>query len=278
MISTQRPPANIQISIGSELYIRWRRTQSYSNKRILCQSAKSNGGLRILEWTGSVVPQGLLVKTAKYAWRQAWLTLMKELAPQNKSGGYSRPTYTFQNPIGSPEFPEESGRYVLYLGNPCPWCHRVLMTAHLKGLLNNNSDGKTSSFITVVRALDDPERASRGGWVFKQPEPAFGCTDLRQVYDLCTPGNAYKGRCTAPLLIDKISRKIVCNDSGYMIRNLNSIQYKSGRTIDLCPKHMEYEIDMMNALTYESINNGVYKRSVVCIVWNCILLLLFVSL
>lgn len=33
--------------------------------------------------------------------------------------------------------------------------------------------------IAVVRAVDDPERASRGGWVFDTPEPAFGCRDLR---------------------------------------------------------------------------------------------------
>ena len=28
-------------------------------------------------------------------------------------------------------------------------------------------------------AADDPERASRGGWVFNSPEPVFGKNDLR---------------------------------------------------------------------------------------------------
>ena len=32
---------------------------------------------------------------------------------------------------------------------------------------------------SFTRAVDDPERASRGGWVFDAPEPVFGCRDLR---------------------------------------------------------------------------------------------------
>jgi glutathionyl-hydroquinone reductase len=64
----------------------------------------------------------------------------------------------------------ESGRYHLYVGNACPWCHRVLLVLILRGLLPH---------ITVTFAVDDPERASRGGWVFDKPEEAFGCKDLR---------------------------------------------------------------------------------------------------
>jgi len=53
---------------------------------------------------------------AKAGWREAWLTFMRELAPQSKDGGYTRPTYTFQNQIGERDFPAEPGRYVVYLG------------------------------------------------------------------------------------------------------------------------------------------------------------------
>ena len=66
----------------------------------------------------------------------------------------------------------ESNRYVLYVGNPCPWCHRAVLTLVLQGLTRH---------ISIVNAVDDPERASRGGWVFDTPEPVFGCNDLRQV-------------------------------------------------------------------------------------------------
>lgn len=33
--------------------------------------------------------------------------------------------------------------------------------------------------ITYTMAIDDPERASRGGWVFDEPDPVFGAKDLR---------------------------------------------------------------------------------------------------
>ncbi len=71
----------------------------------------------------------------------------------------------------SPERQAEPGRYVVYLGNPCPWCHRVLLALILRGLLPG---------IAVVKAADDPERASRGGWVFDSPDPVFGAADLRR--------------------------------------------------------------------------------------------------
>jgi len=64
----------------------------------------------------------------------------------------------------------ESGRYHIYIGNACPWCHRVLLALIVRGLLPH---------ISYTIAADDPERASRGGWVFDMPEPVFGCKDLR---------------------------------------------------------------------------------------------------
>ena len=64
----------------------------------------------------------------------------------------------------------ESGRYHLYIGNACPWCHRVLLALIVRGLLPH---------ISYTVAADDPERASRGGWVFDTPEPVFGMKDLR---------------------------------------------------------------------------------------------------
>ena len=64
----------------------------------------------------------------------------------------------------------QSGRYHVYVGNACPWCHRVLLALIVRGLLPH---------ISYTIAADDPERASRGGWVFDTPEPVFGRNDLR---------------------------------------------------------------------------------------------------
>ena len=46
----------------------------------------------------------------------------------------------------------------------------MLLALILRGLLPG---------IAVVQAADDPERASRGGWVFDSPDPVFGAADLR---------------------------------------------------------------------------------------------------
>ncbi|KAK9916212.1 hypothetical protein WJX75_000127 [Coccomyxa subellipsoidea] len=211
-------------------------------------SAEATKGFGLLEWTGKVISQGTLVKGAKMGWHFAWETMMKELAPQTKDGSYARPTYKLKGVIGSPEFPAETGRYHLYVGNACPWCHRVLLALIVRGLLPH---------ISYTMAVDDPERASRGGWVFDQPEPVFNASDLREVYDAASPG--YRGRCTAPLLVDKRTRKLVCNESSDIVRMLNSVQLPGSTPFDLYPAQLSGEIEAINDIVHNKINNGVYK-------------------
>lgn len=206
-------------------------------------------GMRLLEWTNGILPQSTLVTTAKFAWNTTWLTFMRELAPQSDKGSYDRPEYSFQNRIGDGTFPFESGRYAVYLGGPCPWCHRVRLALALRGLEDD---------FLVVKALDDPEKASRGGWIFDGTDPVFGCKDLREVYDMCVPGG-YRGRCTAPLLVDTKKRKIVCNESSIIVENLNDITSLSSSDIDLRPKQLLSEIERWNNRLYNSVNNGVYR-------------------
>ena len=62
------------------------------------------------------------------------------------------------------------GRYHLYIGNACPWCHRASLALLISGLTQH---------VNVTVAIDDAERASRGGWIFNTPEPVYGAKDLR---------------------------------------------------------------------------------------------------
>lgn len=154
-----------------------------------------------------------------------------------------------------------------YVGNACPWCHRVTLTHALKGL--------SQAQVSYSSMDDDPERASRGGWAFStaRPDPLFNAKDLRQVthafhthteetmldhvpvplapsadpgttqrivwvtilrvcvgyigcvyfvrevYERCQPG--YKGRCTAPVMVDRVSNRIVNNESSDLVPLLN---------------------------------------------------------
>lgn len=50
------------------------------------------------------------------------------------------------------------------------------------------------------------------------PPPTYRC---REVYDRVSPG--FRGRCTAPLLVDKQARTIVSNESSDIVRMLNDM-------------------------------------------------------
>eukprot|EP00903_Cladosiphon_okamuranus_P014643 g13578.t1 len=211
---------------------------------------KLNKGFGILELAGGLVPQGGLVKTARFGWKFVWLQMMRELAPQTPDGSYVRPNYGFRGWIGRGMFPLEAGRYHIYVGNTCPWCHRAVLAVVLRGL----APGVTFSYMD-----DNPDKASRGGWAFtdEKPDPVFGVDDLREVYETCSPG--FKGRCTAPVVVDKKAKKIVSNESSQIVRMLNDISTKERDGVDLCPSSMVKEIDAMNNFVYDKINNGVYR-------------------
>lgn len=201
-------------------------------------------GFNLLENASRIIPQGQIVNTAKETWKFVWKRMMAELAPQDKTGSYQRPAYTFTGKIEN-----EPGRYHLYVGNPCPWCHRAQLVLALRGISREK--------IGMTHLVDDPVKASRGGWIFSQPDPDYDCRDLRELYDRLSPG--YKGRCTAPLLIDKKTNKIISNESSDIVRMLNDFGGPSQDRIDLYPLDLQKTIDETNEWIYTLLNNGVYQ-------------------
>jgi len=232
--------------------------------------------------------QGPLVSFVRKAWNVEYLTLIGELAPQSKGGAYLRPESSFQtNGIPSSDFPLELNRYHLYVGNPCPWCHRASLARALRGL--------DSTHLSLTMLIDDPTKASKGGWIFSsslETDPIFGKKDLRGVYEICCPG--YNGKITAPILVDKISRRIVSNESKDivgMIASLSTLN-KDGMVKAVAqissgdePPYVENnegeiakrvlywdstginktdaidteEIERLNEFIYSELNNGVYQ-------------------
>jgi len=187
-------------------------------------------GFNILGKANALIPQGTIVTTAKAGWKFIWNKMMVELAPQDKSGSYTRPTYAFKNKIGDNNFPDEAGRYHLYVGNPCPWCHRTLLSIKLRNI--------TPDEISITHLLSNAEKATRGGWIFnpstqRNKDPLYNSYDLYTLYNKIQP--TYDGRCTAPLLVDKISKKIVSNESSDIIRMLNTCTFGKNQRMDLYP-------------------------------------------
>uniref|UniRef100_A0A0G4I6H2 Uncharacterized protein n=1 Tax=Chromera velia CCMP2878 TaxID=1169474 RepID=A0A0G4I6H2_9ALVE len=243
-------------------------SQSVKDQKI---RQKTDGGLRILEWAGAVVPQGAVVSVARTGWREAWKQMLKELAPQSAEGEYIRPSYGIR---GDADL--SRGGFHLYLGHACPWCHRVALSLALQGLYSESlkvdgegkGRGEGKSPVTVSYMTDDPERASRGGWAFTDtagdgeegeaelghlkgsPDPLFGARDLRQVYDRCSDGGRFRGRCTAPLLVDSETGTIVSNESEDIVKMIDRLG--GGSLFGGVDSEGLEEI-------YTKINNGVYR-------------------
>jgi putative glutathione S-transferase len=194
---------------------------------------------------------GLLVEGV---WQDQWYDT-------RKSGGrFVRQESRFRNwvtadgapgPSGEGGFKAEPGRYHLYVSLACPWAHRTLIFRKLKKL-------EKLIDVSVVHWF-----MGEHGWTFEDgpgvvPDPNVGARYLYQVYTAAVPD--YTGRVTVPVLWDKKRRTIVNNESSEIIRMFNSAFDAWGdASLDFYPADLRGEIDAINAVVYDTVNNGVYK-------------------
>ena len=191
----------------------------------------------VLAQTSALSKQGVLVTVAREGWRTAYKLLVSQLAPQSKKGDYVRPASQFQTSRDFQLLNDDDDRYHVYLGNPCPWCHRISLSLQLRSQ-------SSSPKINVVKLDDNPMKAARGGWAFKDQDPVFGVSeDLVSVYKLLEP--TYEGKVTAPMLVDKKQRRIISNESKDIVRLL------LGQPTDTIESFSEW--------LQQNVNNGVYK-------------------
>lgn len=178
-----------------------------------------------------------------------------------KSGGrFERKESAFRNwitpdgrpgPTGHDGFAAATGRYHLYVSLACPWAHRTLIMRALKGL----EDAISVSVVHWLMAED--------GWTFASGDGAtgdalFGSRTLHEIYTRADPG--YTGRVTVPVLWDKHTQTIVNNESAEIIRMFNrAFDMVGAKPGDYYPAEQRPEIDSLNAVIYETVNNGVYK-------------------
>jgi len=118
--------------------------------RTICYGNRLDKGFNLLEIASGIVPQGAIVQTAKEGWKFAWQRMMAELAPQDKGGNYQRPSYPFTGRIGTSQFPDEPGRYHLYVGNPCPVCLHLSLS--LSAIVHCCSS-RTGSYFSFLNDL-----------------------------------------------------------------------------------------------------------------------------
>jgi len=181
-------------------------------------------------------------------------------APETAAGSFTRKDSQFRHwitpdgapgPSGEGGFKAEAGRYHLHVALACPWAHRALIFRSLKGLEDMIS-------LSVTHWLMGDQ-----SWSFEPapgvvPDPILGAQYLHELYVKADPG--YTGRVTVPLLWDKVSGRIVNNESAEIIRMLNSAFDGIGaQPGDLYPVALRPEIDALNARIYAAVNNGVYR-------------------
>jgi hypothetical protein len=87
------------------------------------------------------------------------------------------------------------------------------------------------------------------------------------VYDAASPG--YRGRCTAPLLVDRRTRRAVCNESSVIVRNLNAVHLPGCTPIDLFPAAAAAEIEQVNELVYDKARARHQRPSRPCMASAC---------
>jgi putative glutathione S-transferase len=187
-------------------------------------------------------------------WNDVWYDT------KETKGHFKRAASQFRNwvtadgapgPSGTGGFKAEAGRYHLYVALACPWAHRTLIFRKLK---------KLEDIISV--SVVDPLMLEKG-WEFRNRDGGtvdhlFGSSALWEVYVKADPH--YSGRVTVPVLWDKKTGTIVNNESSEIIRMFNSaFDGITGSREDFYPEPLRAEIDALNAIVYDTVNNGVYK-------------------
>jgi len=112
------------------------------------------------------------------------------------NGEFKRKPSQFRSTIPSVEYPDEAGRYILYMNNLCPWVHRTLIVRSLKGL-----EG-------LVETIEVDSFVPGKGWTFSgkygpDRDPVTGLRTMREVYEKHHPGSLENGIASVPVLFDK---------------------------------------------------------------------------
>jgi putative glutathione S-transferase len=171
----------------------------------------------------------------------------------SESGEFVRQDSRFRDVVtadGSSRYPVAAGRYHLYVARACPWAHRTLIVRRLKGL---------EAAIDVSYA--HPYRDGRG-WAFPGGDHVDGLNGFRflaEAYERTDP--AFDGRVSVPVLWDRVTGRIVNNESADIIVMLNSEfdAFAEHPELDLYPEELRPEIDAINERVYAKVNNGVYR-------------------
>ncbi len=193
-------------------------------------------------------------------------------AGRRAKGEFVRGVSGFRSTLGDADFPAQPGRYHLVVALNCPWCHRVTLARNVLGLQNS-----ISLDVVYPSRTGDDDPAGPNLWEFN-PTRVSTLTNVSLLE--CTletaTGKAYRlvkqiyaaegsSEGSVPVLYDKITQRIVNNESAEILRMLNANATALGSNDadrpDLYPDKAatRAEINVLNDIIYTGINNGAYK-------------------
>ena len=202
----------------------------------------------------------------------------KNIDKRQSTGEFVRGVSQFRHQLGKNiMFPAEADRYHLFVALNCPWCHRVTLARNILGL-----QGSISMDVVFPNRTnsDDPDGANL--WEFN-PNKTASLTD--KAFNECTyetaTGKSFRlikqiyaaedsSEHSVPILYDKLTKRIVSNESADIIRMLNAYAGELGSSFDESTRPNLYpcikennelctSIDVLNEKIYININNGAYK-------------------
>ena len=176
-------------------------------------------------------------------------------------GEFVRGVSAFRHWLGSEDFPLEEGRYVLFVANNCPWCHRTLLAR-----------GFYPGIDKLVKVSVMFYRRGEEGWRFLPDEQSEfkefekerpdllsgidhsdptnnGFTSAKEIYRLMDSTSTEK---SVPILFDTKTKRVVSNESADIVKMFARVAGTDSAV-------SEAEIDKINARVYNEVNNGAYR-------------------
>jgi len=157
-------------------------------------------------------------------------------------------------PDGSSDYAAAPDRYHLFVSYACPFSHRVITTRALKRLEH-----------IVGMSVLHPQWDTSDGWVFAATNwstpDGSGCGFLRLHEAFSASRRDYTGKVTVPVIWDRLSRRIVNNESGEIVQMLNGAfdEFCPSGVIDLYPTVLRPQIDGLGAEIEANLAKAVYR-------------------
>jgi len=177
-------------------------------------------------------------------------------------GEYVRGVSAYRHWLGGEDFPLEPDRYVLFVANNCPWCHRTLVARALHPEVEKMVQVSTMFY-----------RRGEDGWRYLPTEESelksfemdrpdllegvdksdptgndFKCA--KDIYKLSDPTSTEK---SVPILFDTKTNRVVSNESADIVKMMVSAAKASPDAAT------QEKIDKINDRVYPEVNNGAYR-------------------